>query len=149
MPTSRSIKGVLHTFLGAYTSRNADYLGYWLHGQLGEEIRQCRFDLLGSTSERDAPFDAARRLAKRVFAEQVLKSGLTLDSVREATLRITQAPELVKGQRGDSMADGHRVRYAARVVMVGGRAYQQERTIFVARHDPKKERRRRDLDSDA
>ena len=146
MPTRRVVKSVLHNFLGTYTSRNSDYRGYWLFGQLPPDRPEWTVDLLGSAPEGDAPMDVARRLAIRRFAEQLSKSGRTLNSVREATLQVASGPKVVEGQQGDSIAEGHVVRYNARVVMGNRRVYEDERKVFVARHDPGKEMRRNEDD---
>ena len=38
-------------------------------------------------------------------------------------------------------ADGHAIRFSARSLMDNGRVYQEEHTVFVAPHDPRKEMR--------
>lgn len=147
MTTYRVMGSVLHNFLCTYTSRYSDYRGYWLLGQLPwSDLRQGTFDLLGLAPEGDGPAEAARRLAIHRFAEQVRKSGLTLSAVREATLQIARAQEVIRGWQGDQRADGHMVRFSAQSVMENGRVYQDDRTMFVAPHDPKKERRRHAAD---
>jgi hypothetical protein len=132
--------------LGTYTSRYSDHRGYWLHGQLPSDLLECAFDLLGSARLPDGPTEAARRLAVRRFAEQLHKSGLTLDVVREATLHIARAAEMVEGRQGDFVAVGRMVRFSARSVMDNGRVYEDQRTVFVAPHDPERERRRLEAD---
>jgi len=140
------MRSVLRGFLGTYISRYSDYRGYWLHGQLPSGLLECTIDLLGSAPVRDGPTEAARHLAVRRFAEQLHKSGLTLEVVREATLQIARVAEVIKGRQGDFVADGHMVRFSARSVMDDGRVYQDECTVFVAPHDPEKETRRLEAD---
>jgi hypothetical protein len=149
MPTRRAMKSVLRGFLGAYTSRYSDHRGYWLHGQLPSNLRDWSVDLLGSTPASDELAEAARSLATRRFAEQLHKAGLTFDVVREATLRIERIPDLVQGPQGEFQSDGHMVRFTARSVTDHGRTYQDEHTLFVAPHDPAKERRRVEDDRSA
>ena len=144
--TRRAMRSVLRGFLGTYTSRYSDYRGYWLHGQLPSDLLECTIDLLGSAPVRDGPTEAVRRLAVRRFAEQLHKSGLTSDVVLEATLRIARTPAVVQGRQGDFVADGNMVRFSARSVMDNGRVYQDECSVFVAPHDPDKERRRHEVD---
>jgi hypothetical protein len=141
MTARRVMTGVLYNFLDTYISRYSDYRGYWLHGQLPSSVEKWKFDLLGRTPESDTPVGEAWRLASRRFAEQLYKAGLTLDLVREAALEIVRIQGVVKGWQGDFMADGQMVRFSARSVVDTGRVYQNERTIFVAPHDPRKERR--------
>ena len=144
--TRRAMRSVLRGFLGTYTSRYSDFRGYWLHGQLPSDLLECTIDLPGPRLFGTDPAEAVRRLAVRRFAEQLHKSGLTSDVVREATLRIAKTPEVVQGRQGDFVADGNMVRFTARSVMDNGRVYQDECTVFVAPHDPDKERRRHEVD---
>jgi len=140
------MKSVLHGFLGTYTSRNADYRGYWIHGQLPSGLQEWTIDLSGSAPVSEEPAEATHRLAARRFAEQVRKAGLTFGVVREATLQITRIPGVITGWHGDFSSDGQMIRFSARAVMDNGRIYQDERTVFVAPHDPEKERRRLETD---
>jgi hypothetical protein len=101
---------------------------------------------MGVVSDEHTPWDVARRLAIRRFAEQVRKQGLTVELVREATLEVSVKPGVVKGRQGDFITDGQMVQFVVRALMDNGRAYEKERTIFIAPHDPEKERRRRWMD---
>jgi len=140
------MKSVLRGFLGTYTSRYSDYRGYWLHGQLPSDLLEWTINLLGSAPVSDEAIAVTCRLAARRFAEQLHKAGLTFAIVREATLQIERMPEVVKGWQGDCVSDGQMVRFCARSVMDNGRIYQDERTVFVAPHNPEKERRRLEVD---
>ncbi len=146
MTTHRVMKSVLHNFLGTYTSRNSDYHGYWLFGQLPSDLREWFLNLLGPPPKRNAPADAAHRLAIRRFAEQLNKSGLTLDEVSKAELQWARSSEVVKWWRGDYMAEGRMVRLSARAEMNNGNVYEDECEFFVAPHDSGKERRRNKAD---
>jgi len=136
------MKSALRGFLGTFTSRYSDYQGYWLLGQLPASMQQWTVDLLGSHSDRDSPTDSACRLAIRRFTEQLGKSGLSLDVVREATLQLVRNPNSVEGRQGDYMAEGQFVDFVVRVVMDNGCIQEETRAVFVAPHDPGKERRR-------
>ncbi len=118
LATRRAMKSVVRGFLGTYASRNSDYRGYWMHGQLPPDLLHCTIDLLGLVPLQTGITEAVCHLAVRRFAEQLHRGGLTLDLVREATLQIASTGELVRGWQGD----------------------------FVAPHDPEKERRRREAD---
>lgn len=136
------MKSVLAGFVGSYTSRYSDYRGYWLHGQLTFESSRHQFNLLSSPPNDETPLGAARRLAVRRFTEQVAKSGLTVDAIREATLQIHMDPECIRGWQGNQLSDGHMVQFQASAVMDNGYKYVAGRAVFVAPHDPNKERRR-------
>lgn len=140
------MKSVLHGFLGTYTSRNSDYRGYWILGQLPSDLQEWTIDLLGSAPVSEEPAEAVHRLAARRFAKQVQKAGFTFGVLREATLQITRIPGVIAGWQGDFSADGQMIRFAARAVMDNGRIYRDERTVFVAPHDSEKERRRLEPD---
>lgn len=142
MPTRRIMKSVLEGFIGTYTSRNSDLRGYWLHGQLPLDTCEYDFDLMTTPPNERTPEAAARRLAVRRFKEQLAKSGLDVAMVRSAYLKIHKGTEIVEGWQGDYRSDGHMVEFVASAVMDNGRRYERKRTVFVAPHDPKKERRR-------
>ena len=142
MPTRRILMSVLAGFVGTYTSRYSDYRGYWLHGQFLFDSPRHEFNLLCSPPHGEAPLHSAWRLANRRFAEQLFKSGLTLEVIREATLQIQMDAETVRGWHGNQMSDGHLVQFRASAVTDNGHTYVQKLTVFVAPHDPEKEQRR-------
>jgi len=142
LPTRRIIKNVLEGFLGTYTSRYSDLRGYWLHGKLPFDAWEYVIDLLALPPHEDTPEGAARQLAVCRFEEQISKSGLDVAIVRSAGLRIQMQPETVQGRQGDHSSDGHLVEFVATAVMDNGHRYASTRTVFVAPHDPDKERRR-------
>src|ERR1700735_5072355 len=96
---SRIITGVLHNFLGTYTSRYSDYGGYWLFGMLVGDVGELRINLLapnaGATGH--APLAAAIQLAAQKFRDQMDKAGLAASFVREAYLDVTRLPEAKRG----------------------------------------------------
>jgi hypothetical protein len=141
------MKSVLHNFVGTFTSRNSDHLGYWLFGQLPLSIARLGVDLLGSPPVGDALPDVVERLAIRRFAEQLLVSGLERSVVREAALRLTRESTPVFGRYGGFEARGHTMTFLARVVMEGGTVVEHQRSAFLAAHDPTRERRRSRDDS--
>ena len=51
----RIIKGVLHNFIGTYTSRYSDYDGYWLFGMVVRDVAELRIDLLYPNVNATAP----------------------------------------------------------------------------------------------
>lgn len=143
---SRVVKSVLHNFLGTYTSRYSDYRGYWLHGQLPQDGGTRKLDLLGTASAGGTPESEAYRLAIRRFGEQVIKSTLTMEVVRKATLQVDTGSEVVQGWHGNRRDVGRMVRFVARAEMHTGRVFETEQKVFVAAHDPEKERRRSEED---
>jgi hypothetical protein len=62
MPTRRVIKSVLDGFLGTYVSRYSDFGGYWLLGQVLDDLDGLEIDLLASVASdaRDARSFAVR-----------------------------------------------------------------------------------------
>ncbi len=76
MMRRRTINGVLHNFLGTYTSRYSDYDGYWLFGLLVGEVGELKIDLLSPTvgTTTSAPVAAVIELAVRKFREQMEKA---------------------------------------------------------------------------
>jgi len=133
----RTIKGVLHNFLGTYTSRYSDYDGYWLFGMLVGDVGELKIDLLSpsAATSASAPVAAAIQLAAQKFREQMEKAGLSVSWVREARLDITRLPDSRRGPVNGRVCAGHDVRFVARVVSDYGKAYESEMSVFVAPHD--------------
>jgi hypothetical protein len=143
MVNHNAIKGVLHNFLGTYTSRYSDYEGYWLFGILICDVKALRIDLLNPSvgATASASVAAATQLASQKFREQMQKAGFGTPNAREAMLciqRLSDArSELVNGR----VCAGNTVRFVATVVSDSGKKYGRELAVFVAPHDPKIERR--------
>jgi hypothetical protein len=145
-----SLKGVLRSFLGTYTSRYSDYEGYWLFGVLETCPRDRCFDLLGPAPEpaTKSPETFAARLASRRFSEQLAKSGVGRDCVAHASLVITRQPTPRFGRSYSRLPqarlrEGIDYRLKASVTTDLGRTYSEDATVFVAPHDPELELRRR------
>jgi len=143
MSRRRTIKGVLHNFLGTYTSRYSDYDGYWLFGILAGENRELKIDLLNpSIGATESTIVAiAVKLAAQKFREQVDKGNLSISCMREARLDITRLPDSVRGAVNGRVCAGYNFRFFARVVSDSGREYDSEMLAFVAPHDPAVESR--------
>ena len=143
MTSRRVIPGVLHNFLGTFTSRYSDFDGYWVFGFLVEGIDTVRIDLLAEVSESadSTPSGFARRLAAQKFSEQIAKAGLSRECFREAYLDLLKLPESAQGLVNGRSSSGYHVRFQAHVVTDLGRAYDSTASIFVAPHDPKIESR--------
>ena len=145
MASRRVLKSVLHNFLGTFASRYSDHRGYWLFGQLPADLDRWVVDLRGDSPEGEAPVEVARRLAIRRFTEQLGKVGLDMSVVREAALSLTRVAPAV-GWQGEQEAGGHRVELQVRVVTDRGGNIERRQSIFVAVHDPSRERRRLPVD---
>ena len=96
MKPRRIIKGVLHNFLGTYTSRYSDYDGYWLFGMLVRDVEELSIDLLCPSIDAASPLSAvaAIQLAAQKFREQMEKSGLSVLCAQEARLHIMKLNDL-------------------------------------------------------
>ncbi len=143
MTSHRVIPGVLHNFLGTFTSRYSDFDGYWVFGFLVESMDGVRIDLLGGVAENadSSPSGFARRLAAQKFSEQIAKAGLSRKWFREAYLDISKSPESTVGFVNGRSSSGYDLRFRAHVVTDLGREYDSTAAIFVAPHDPKIESR--------
>jgi hypothetical protein len=143
MTSRRVIPGVLHNFLGTFTSRYSDFDGYWVFGFLVESIGTVRFDLLGEVSEiaKFTASDFTRWLAAQKFNEQLAKAGLARELFREAYLDISTSPEGTLGVVNGRRSSGYDVRFQVHVVSDFGRAYDSTTSIFVAPHNPSVESR--------
>ncbi|MEM7246244.1 MAG: hypothetical protein AAF533_12925 [Acidobacteriota bacterium] len=142
MTTRRAIKGVLHDFLGSFTSRNSDYRGYWLLGQLLPEPEQRELDLIGRPTGGGGAWGFARDLALRLFQEQVLATGLGLEDVDAATLEWCRGDGVMSLSKKNPRVIGYRVRLRVRATMVGGRCFERHVTLdYVSPRDPRRDRR--------
>ena|SRR5438128_5003086 len=143
MTNRRIIKGVLHNFLGTFTSRYSDFDGYWVFGFLVERMDGASIDLLDLRTESadTTPSAFARRLAAQKFAEQIAKAGLPRSWFREARLDISKSAEPRFGAVNGRSCFGYDVRFLAHAVTDLGRTYDTTLSIFVAPHDPKVELR--------
>ena len=110
-------------------------------GQLPADLDAWTVDLRGDPPAGETPLDAARRLAIGRFRDQLSKARLDPSVIREASLSWSREEPTV-GWQCEHEAQGHRVSVRARAVTDLGRTIEQARSVFVARHDPNRERRR-------
>lgn len=142
MSSDRVMKSVLRNVLHSYTGRASEYHGYWLFGFLVAEIEQVDIDLLASSDNRlDTPLAVAARLAAATFKGQMLKARLPLSQVAMARLLICKLPGAISAFAGDFERVGLNVGFLASAVMRSGRRFEHRLQIFVAPHDPGRERR--------
>ncbi len=141
MATRRVIKGVLHSFLGTYSSRYSDYRGYWLFGLLVSDLDELIVNLLGPVPNRPHPRWRLQKLAVTRFKDQVRKARLKPEQIREARLSIKRSPEVARGSVNDHLCAGWQVIFHARALMDDDRWYDCEQVLFVALHDPQVEQR--------
>ena len=141
--TRRAIQGVLDNFLGTFTSRYSDYDGYWLFGLIVEQITApVEIELLHNLKDSgDGPMDAAIRLAKAKFAEQMQKARLAATYVKEARLKIERLPGSKGGAVNFRPAAGFDLVFSTSAVADTGRVFVSKRTLFVAPHNPEIELR--------
>ena len=144
MAKCRVIKGVLDNFLGTYTSRYADYKGYWLFGLLVSDLDVVVFDLLAGGGGHGSLLEVAERLACVKFADQMRKAGLDASQVHRAWLRIARPPGTVAQYScfAGRCRAGYGVEFRAGSETKEGRVYERGRVVFVAPHDPLCELRR-------
>jgi hypothetical protein len=143
MASHRVLKGVLHNFLGTYTSRYSDFDGYWLFGFLVGALGELEFDLLRPRAgDPDSPLDFAASLAATKFADEMCKAGIEPSRVLEARLTIKRSPDVVKGPVNHTpCCGGYHVTFRATAVVRPNRRYERETLLFVAPHDPQIELR--------
>ena len=132
------IAGVLHNFLGTYTSRYSDYDGYWLFGMVVDHLDMLDIDLLHPEGDRvrSTPLALAIRLAAEKFADQMEKAGLGISCLREGRLSISKSQVTTIRPVNHHLYEGHDVRFVARAVSELGKAYERALSVFVAPHNP-------------
>lgn len=137
MTSRRVIPGVLHNFLGTYTSRYSDFGGYWVFGFLVESLDTVTIDLLVEIAESadSMPLGFARRLAAQKFGEQIAKADIPREWIRDAYLDISKSQESKLGVVNGQSSFGYDMEFRVHVVTDLGRAYERAETVFVAPHD--------------
>ena len=137
MPRRQAFRSVLHNFLEPYTSRYTDYQGYWLFGLLIDKFERLEFDLLAVDEEvSERLIAAAASLAAVKLREQLGFAGVSMSCIRTALLTITKSPDTVEDQINGRLCRGYMTRFVVRVVSDHDRAYECEKTVFIAPHDP-------------
>ena len=139
----RTIKGILHNFLGTYTSRYTDFDGYWLFGMLSDDFGDLQIDLLSPQFDPMAtpPLSAAIALAGQKFREQIEKAGFDISSLQQARLDIKKLPGSRQGFVNGRMCAGYDLKFVASAVSSRGAMCESEISVFVAPHDSGVERR--------
>lgn len=144
MTSRHVIPQVLQGFLGTFTSRNSDCDGWWVFGFLVEGLGKMSIDLLGGVAEgaEGTPEVFVRRLAAQRFSEQLAKSGLSRQCVREARVDIWLSSERTFGWQNHTYSSGYDMSFQAHAVSDLGKSCDSPIwTVFVAPHDPKLESR--------
>jgi hypothetical protein len=141
MTSRKALKGVLHNFLGTYTSRYSSYEGYWLFGMLVGDAIDLHIDLLSPTirSGNPNPVRIAIKLAAALFRDQMKKARVAVSCVRVANLDIIRLPDSQHGTINGCVCAGYSLRFLASVMSDSGRKYVREMVLFVAPHDPRVE----------
>ena len=141
MPHRRDIKGVVHNFIGTYTSRYSDHEGWWVFGLAEAQLANTQVDLLATVDRSDDRLSAVTQMAQSRFAEQLAKAKIPVAFVREARLTITRSPEPSRGPVNGRWCDGHTFTFAVQIVSDRGKTFEDKASIFVAPHDATVERR--------
>jgi hypothetical protein len=140
MAGHRKLRGIVHNFLGRYTSRHSDYRGYWLFGFLSNEPAVFEFDLLGPGSGEVGPLAKAQNLALELFSEQMEKGAGPAAELTRARLALSVGAQESVQPVGTVLRRGRQITFA--VTVAAGRAsYEASRVVFVAHHDPAAETR--------
>ena len=140
MAIRNALSGVLTNFLGTYVSRNSDYNGYWIFGNLVPNSTTVSIDLLGhATDGALSAISVARNRAVVQFNGQLTKAGLSPTEISAASLAIHHSLEPVTGTVNGYRCIGYQVTFAAAATMVSGKQYQSSRLVFIAPHNPQNE----------
>ena len=159
--------GALRIFLGTFTSRNGDLDGYWIFGWVVGNVESLEIDLLQPAQAKRAQVVESRptvmatmmtalrmvrptsrpaqsqleELAIRLFSEQNTKAGARLNSIQSAVLQMSRLDSVVTRRVVDKIRSGYEVQVRVLAVDTAGRQLDCKKTIFVAPHDDRLERR--------
>ena len=134
---------VLHGFLGTFVSRYSDFRGYWLLGQLEPLLEGWEVDLLDPTSGRAASRadSYARHWGSQRLWQQVSKHGLPRSAVRAASVRVSSVGPMREEWTGERTRRGRDFVFEATATADTGKEFSARRSVFVAPHDARLERR--------
>lgn len=137
------INVLVHSFLGSFVSRNADYGGYWLHGFLAMYPAIPVFDLLNAPQQisYDPVFEYSHHLARKVFEDLAAKIGVRR-YVKSALLEIRRVPASQEVWTLAHRRQGYRLIFTLAVVDDRRRKYERVAHAIAAAHDPVCELRR-------
>lgn len=134
-----ALRSVLHNFLDTLSSRYSDLDGYWIWGQVIDDLPE-EIDLLAGASLESSAAAALRRLACERFAEQLGKHRIAPDRLRAAALQLARAAGACALVNGEARA-GYEVTLTASVAWERG-SLTETISFCVAPHDPQLESRR-------
>lgn len=138
MVSKRAIHQALAGFLGAYTSRNSEYDGYWLLGFLVACPNPWEIDLLQAPAglRPDDPIEWAVTSARRTFHDQLEKARIDAHMLSSATLTLhTEGGGVVAGRPRVA------IHFRASATVGGGRMFEHAVLVSAAAHDPTRESR--------
>jgi hypothetical protein len=140
-PKRRQLNGVLTGFLGTFTSRHADFEGYWLFGFIVKKIVLLDIDLLAKKTSAVGAIAEAENIARIRFRAQLSKHGFDECAAVEARLRIEPCREEIERLVGNILRRGSDLAFHASILSDMGSLYSRSHTVFVASHDPRFELR--------
>jgi len=141
----RLMKSVPHNILGTFCSRYSDIDGYWMFSFLIPQlefsgINSLTIDLIGDCyAESTAILQSVHRRSVSVFRDQLSKAGLSLASIRSATLNISWPMKDSDGQVNLHRCKGRAVLFRVCIMTSQGRMCDAEKRMFVAPHNPQVE----------
>jgi hypothetical protein len=147
MAKRRAMNGILHNFVGTFSSRYSDWDGYWLFGVLFVNpeplgVRTLTIDLLSHHLSGDPdPVEVARRLAALRFGQQLVRAQFPRSDVREATLTVAREATMIPGKVNGYECMGWRVDFVSVAVLQSDVCYRFQRDLFFAPHNPQVEMR--------
>lgn len=137
MSRRRQVKGVLGNYLSSLTSRYSDHGGYWMLGFLAADPEPVVVPLLGPLPAGGSPAVIAfAERARSLFREQVQKAGLPLSAVAEASLVVSKSPLVGSVWLNGRQRPARELAFVVRAETDLGRAYERERAVQAAPHDP-------------
>ncbi len=141
----KEINGALAGFLGRFTSRNADYQGYWLIPFLLDLHEPIQIELLAYTEVKGKMADDIRAVATR-FAQITLSEQLkfverTPAELQRASLLITSSSESEQRLAGSHVRECFPMKLKVQVKTNSGREFARDLSLFVAPFDPSLARR--------
>ena len=134
------MRGVLAGFVGTVSSRNSDFQGYWIFGQMAATVLLgLEVDLLerSPTTNLEKSIVAAYRfLVKQRFFEQLTRHRLPLQWVKRAELNLRRTNSVAEVVVNQAVSPAQLWELQASLTTDLGRTFSASQTLCVAVHDP-------------
>jgi len=138
------IKSIIDGYHGAFTSRNADYRGYWIFGFIVNELEGLEIDLLlpyPKPTKAISPMEAIEALARYRFQSIVYRHDFQIELIKEAITenQVTQKSQYITSLKEGVLRPARGVHFKTSIVTMSGKRYNTQTIKYIRPHSPRME----------